>query len=61
MPLRAKIITTTKMASSTTLQEQLEKAVLEGKVPQAVVFAASGDGEWFFLSSMLLGGGMCDG
>ena len=49
------------MASSTSLQEQLEKAVLEGKVPQAVVWAASGDGEWLFSFSMLLGVGMCYG
>lgn len=49
------------MASSTSLQEQLEKAVLEVKVPQAVVWAASGDGEWLSLFSMLLGGGMCYG
>lgn len=51
MPLRAKITTTTtdNMASldSSSLQGQLEKAALEGKVPQAVVFAASRDGKWF--------------
>lgn len=47
MPLRAKIATNN-MASSTSLQEQLEKAVQEGKVPQGVVFAASRDGEWLF-------------
>lgn len=61
MPLRAKITATTdEMASldSSSLQGQLEKAALEGKVPQAVVFAASRDGTWFifiYLFSNLLG------
>jgi hypothetical protein len=68
MPLRAKITTTTTttttidtMASASSssspasaLQGQLEKAVEEGKVPQAVVFAASRDGKWFYL--LLLAG-----
>lgn len=52
MPLRAKI-TTNNMNSSTSLQEQLEKAVLEGKVPQAVVWAAGRDGMWFFFVVVL--------
>jgi hypothetical protein len=45
MPLRARITTTDKMASlDSSLQGQLEKAVEEGKIPQGVVFAATGDG-----------------
>jgi hypothetical protein len=35
---------------SSPLQGQLEKAALEGKVPQAVVFAASRDGKWSVFS-----------
>jgi hypothetical protein len=47
MPLRAKITTTDQMASlDSSLKGQLEKAVEEGKIPQGVVFAATGDGTW---------------
>jgi hypothetical protein len=51
MPLRARITSTTtdKMASSSEdlLKAQLDQAVEEGKVPQAVVFAGSRDGSCF--------------
>jgi hypothetical protein len=52
MPLRARITSTTtdKMASSSSedlLKAQLDQAVEEGKVPQAVVFAGSRDGSCF--------------
>ena len=58
MPLRAKItVATNKMvsASEDSLKGQLEKAVEEGKVPQAVVFAATGDGAFSVSSSLLSG------
>jgi hypothetical protein len=50
MPLRAKITATAittaaKMVSpEDSLKGQLEKVVEEGKIPQGVVFAATGDG-----------------
>jgi hypothetical protein len=63
MPLRAKITATTttidKMASSldsNSLQGQLEKAVLEGRIPQGLVFAATRDGTWYFVSIFYISG-----
>ena len=62
MPLRAKLTATTtidKMASpldSNSLQGQLEKAVLEGKIPQGVVFAATRDGSWYLVSIFYISG-----
>jgi hypothetical protein len=44
MPLRAKIVPN----MSSELESQIAAAVKEGKVPQAVVFAATKDGTSFY-------------
>ena len=51
MPLRAKIakdkMTSSATPSSSSLESKLSAAIEQGKVPQAVVFAASRDGAYF--------------
>lgn len=48
MPLRAKIVSNDKMSASA-LESQLAALIDAGKVPQAVVFAATSDGKVDFL------------